>query len=51
MEYRIITISTGLDALENKLNEVGKYRWDCYQIIYKDEGLLGTYTAFLKRTI
>ena len=50
MEYKIITIKTGLESLEKELNELGNYRWDCYQVKYLNEGLLGTYIAFLKRT-
>jgi hypothetical protein len=50
MEYKIIIVKDGLDALEKELNKLGKHQWDCYQIKYSDEGLLGTYIAFLKRT-
>ncbi len=49
VEYKIIIVMEGLQALENKLNLLGGCRWDCYHIEYRDEGLLGTYIAFLKR--
>lgn len=48
-EYKTIYITGGIESLTNALNVEGEYRWECYFIQYKNEGLLGTYIAFLKR--
>lgn len=48
-EYRTILWSQGLLSFDRRLNELGDLRWECYQIMYKDEGAVGTYIAFLKR--
>ena len=50
-EYKHICIIGGLESLTNELNVEGQNRWECYFIDYKDVGLLGTYIAFLKRSI
>lgn len=48
-EYQTLTWTKGLPTLDLRLNELGSLRWECYQVMFKNEGLHGTYIAFLKR--
>lgn len=48
-EYQVIVATMGIDALIAKLNVAGATGWDVIQIQYKNEGLLGTYIAFMKK--
>lgn len=50
-EYMTLTIKIGIEALHKDLNKLGADRWEAYHIDYKNEGLLGTYTVFLKRKV
>ena len=48
-EYQTLYVTGGLDSLVKQLNVAGATGWECFQIDYRSEGLLGTYIAFLKK--
>ncbi len=39
------------DGLENKLNELGQFDWEVYQIIKTDGMLLNSYQIFCKKQV
>ena len=37
LKYKVVTVSLDdLEAVEDKLNELGKLRWDCFHVVEKD---------------